>query len=273
MPRSPQEWTAWFGLVGAIATVVALFNNRFAVALASFASVAVIASAAMVTRARRRTRAAGLSVEGMALDSLRLAELGRTVSRDVIVSRAIHRARIAGADLEQWIELTGTARKRVGELAFSIDSDSRDSGEQWRCRGYDLAVDPHAEHPIQPIVGADGLSRKLVVPLAEEVRANGSVHVGIESSSIGCMRDGKDYFFSSLAFDQIPPVDWTIELTFACSTPSYVRQYGVSEGGQPYLRSSVVGATRAGDTCYMVRDRSSPARDTRIFVFYRSERL
>ena len=269
MPRSPQEWTAWFGLVGAIATVVALFNNRFAVALASFASVAVIASAVMVTRARRRTRAAALSVEGMALDSLRLAELGRTVGRDVIVNRAIHRARVVGADLEQWIELTGTARKRVGELAFSIDSDARDSGEQWRCRGYDLAVDPHAEHPIQPIVMADGLSRKLVVPLAEEVRANGSVHVAIESRSIGCMRDGKDYFFSSLAFDQIPPVDWTIELEFAGAAPTYARLYGVTDGGRPYLKCSLVGTTGPSGTNYTARDKASPARDVRVFVFDR----
>jgi hypothetical protein len=208
----------------------------------------------------------------MTLDSLRLSELSRTVSRDVIVSSVVHRARVAGADLEQWIECTGTARKRVGECAFSIDSDARASGPASTCRGYDLARDPNAQHPIEPIVMADGLSRKLVVPLAEEVEANGRVHAAIKSKSIGCMREGKDYFFSSLAFDQVVQIDWTIELIFRGSKPSWVRQYGLSRGGQPRLLSSVVGTSRADETCYVVRDKRSPPRDVRIFVYERTER-
>lgn len=273
MSGSPPEWTAWLGVIGAATTIVALFNDRFAVALASVAAVALILSANFVREARRKVRGAGLSIEEMAVDSLRLAEIGRTYSGDVVVHRAVHHASIRGADLEQWIEIEGIAQKRVGEVTFSLDSDSRTALENLACYGYDLIVDPAKRSPIAPMTKSlDGLSKKVVVPLAESVNRNGPIHAAVHSRTRGCMGPGKDYFFSSLAFDQLPPIDWTIELEFVDAPPAYVRQYDVTDGGQPHLRCSVVGTISPNGTKYTVRDKASPARAVRVFVFDRSER-
>lgn len=273
MPGSPPEWSAWLGVIGAATTIVAPLNDRFAVALASVAAVALILSAGFVREARRKVRGAGLSIEEMAVDSLRLAEIGRTFSRDVIVHRAVHHATIRGADLEQWIEIEGIAQKHVGEVTFSLDSDSRTSSENLACYGYDLIVNPAKRSPIAPMTKSlEGLSKKVVVPLAEGVNTNGPIHAAVHSRSRGCIGPGKDYFFSSLAFDQLPSVDWTIELEFVGAPPAYVRQYDVTDGGQPHLRCSVVGTTGQSGTKYTVRHNASPARDVRVFVFDRSGR-
>ena len=155
-------------------------------------------------RERLARAAASTIIEGYSIDSLNMANLRRRLDRDLVVQEADHTAHIQGQDLTITWKYSGYCRTgRASAFDFSIDSGAGTSFEELKCVAYDLGHDPEMLHTIRPIlVGPEGISKKISVPLLEPLKANESFGVFLKCTLPRCLTDGTAYYTSTLSFAQ-----------------------------------------------------------------------
>jgi hypothetical protein len=229
MVNAPENLIPWASVFSG--TAVVFLGLVHADAWTTFLGIAVSAAstAALVflKRKQRFAHFAGISVEGVNLDSLNIANLRRRLNKSLAVERAFQVAIIEGTDLHVAWQYDGFCRAESETgIEFSIDSENNVAFEQLQCFAYDLRNDPERAHEIAPLlVGSDGVSKKVRVPFLQPLTQKTTFSVLLQCTLPGCVTSGVQYYTSSLSFEQRSIASATVQLIFVKSRPEWVRVY------------------------------------------------
>jgi hypothetical protein len=273
MQSLQEALSAWTTLFGTILSVVGLIQSRaWLTVISALFVLAALAAGAYARRERLAVMAASIKVEGHNIDSLNMANLRRRVNRSLVLQQAGHVAEIDGEDLKITWHYTGYCRTdKETVIEFSVDSDNSVPFSRLGCFAYDLGRDPQRQHKIQPVlIGADGNSKKIAVPLLAPLRAKERFDVLLHCHLPGCMKAGFAYYTSTLSFDQDRVTSFRTKLVFAGQRPSWVRVYECDASGQTViLRDLRPVRERAGAYEYEDVAENVPGQMARIYVFWR----
>jgi hypothetical protein len=275
MQSLQETLSAWTTLFGTILSVVGLIQSRawLTVISASFALVA-LAVGLYARRERLAVTSASIKVEGHSIDSLNLANLRRRVNRSLVLQKADHLAEISGEDLHITWHYTGYCHaEKETVLEFSIDSDNRVPFGSLECFAYDLGRDPERKHKIRPVlIGADGNSKKVAVPLLAPLSAKDRFDVVLHCHLLGCVKPGFGYYTSTLSFNQDVVPSFGTRLVFAGVCPLWVRVYECGPTGETVLlRDLRPAGESAGRWEHEDAVENVPGQMARIYVFWRGE--
>src|SRR5262249_21965189 len=111
-------------------------------------------------------------------------------------------------------------------VEFSIDMDNHVPFEHLDCYAYDLRNDPQRTHRIRPVLlGSDGLSKKLAVPLLRPLAVMEPFSVMLTCRLPSCMKHGVDYYTSTVSVAQPSLQVSTVRLVFLREVPEWLRVY------------------------------------------------
>jgi hypothetical protein len=273
MSYSLETLAALATILGGAVSVLALVQSRAWLVLTSLFFVGLAIAAGFYARRERLARvAASTIIEGYSIDSLNMANLRRRLDRDLVIQEADHTARIDGQDLTITWKYSGYCRTgRASAFNFSIDSGAGTSFEDLDCVAYDLGHDPDLVHEIRPVlVGPEGVSKKISVPLLEPLKANQSFGVLLKCILPRCLTDGIGYYTSTLSFAQDRVRRCTVRLIFAGEAPSWMRVYDCADQRAPILLKSLTPAQRQPGLCeYIDVAKDIPGRSARVYMFWR----
>jgi len=252
MPYSLETLASLATILGTVISVVALLHSRAWLVLTSLFFVGLAITAGFYARRERRARDASSTViEGYSIDSLNIANLRRRLDRDFVVQEADHTARLEGEDLKITWRYSGYCRAaRASAFDFSIDSGAGTSFEELDCVAYDLGHDPEMVREIRPLlVGPEGISKKISVPLLEPLETNQSFGVLLKCTLPRCVTAGTGYYTSTLSFAQDRVRRCTVRLIFVGPAPSWMRVYDCSHQRAPVLLKSLAPSHQGPDLC------------------------
>jgi hypothetical protein len=239
-------------ILGSVVALLGLIQSQawLTVLGTGFAGVSLVA---IVSARRSRTvlRSARLTLEGLNLDSLNLANLRRRLNRSLVVQRAFHFAKIEGRNLTVAWQYEGFCRSKMEtSIEFSIDSDANVPFHELDCFAFDLQQDPNREHKIRPILlGNDGLSKKIAVPFLKPPEFQQPFRILLNCTLPDSVGSGIQYYTSSLSFDQRSVERLAVHLIFVRRTPGWVRVYECDAHGRPALISELRPFKNDGRTC------------------------
>ena len=232
----------WSSIFGTVLSVLGLSESSLLLAVLGSLLLAVSVTAlAYAQRQRQRLRLAAVKIEGRSIDSLNTASLGRRLNRSLIVQEADQVATINGEDLVMTWRYSGYCRApSESAIEFSIDTDNHIPFARLECFAYDLQHDPKRAHRIRSVLlGADGLSKKIAVPLLERLSAREPFNVVLICALPGCMKSGVEYYTSTVSVAQGNVPTCTVRLVFLIDRPEWVRVY----------ESDASGATKPSGIC------------------------
>jgi hypothetical protein len=273
MPYSLETLAALATILGTAISVLALMQSRAWLVLISLVFVGLAIAAGFWARRERLTRdAASTVIEGYSIDSLNMANLRRRLDRDFVVQEADHTARIEAEDLKISWKYSGYCRAdRASAFDFSIDSGAGTSFQELDCLAYDLGHDPDMLRAIRPLlVGPEGISKKISVPLLEPLKANQSFGVLLKCTLPRCLTAGTGYYISTLSFAQDRVRRCTVRLVFVGPAPSWMRVYECSCQRAPVLVKSLTPSRRELGSCeYLDAVEDVPGQSARVYLFRR----
>lgn len=228
----------WSSVIGTAVEVLGIVEQ--APWLAGLGLVLIAASIAAFTfgwKARQRLRLAAVTIEGRRIDSLNLASLERRLNRTLLIQEADQVATIKGEDLVVTWRYSGYCRAASeASVEFSIDMDNHVPFERLDCVAYDLRNDPGRTHAIRPVLlGSDGLSKKVAVPLLKRLSAQDPFSVLLRCSLPGCIKSGVEYYASSTSVSQPAIPEYTVRLLFVGDRPEWLRAYECDSNGKTAL--------------------------------------
>jgi hypothetical protein len=196
-----------------------------------------IAALLYAAKQRQRLKLAAVKIEGRSIDSLNLASLGRRLNRSLVIQEAEQVATIKSADLGIRWRYRGYCRApNESAIEFSIDTDNHIPFDRLDCFAYDLQNDPNRKHRIRPaLIGADGLSKKIAVPLLERLSMQEPFNVLLICTLPGCMKSGVEYYTSTLSVAQERIQKSTVRLIFLGDRPQWLRLYECGASGATNL--------------------------------------
>jgi len=273
MPYSLETLAALATILGTAISVLALLQSRAWLVLTSLFFVGLAIAAGIYARRERLARdAASTVIEGYSIDSLNMANLRRRFDRDFVVQEAAHTARIEGEDLKITWKYSGYCRTaRASAFDFSIDSGAGTSFDDLNCVAYDLGHDPDMVREIRPLlVGPEGISKKISVPLLEPLKAHQSFGVLLKCTLPRCVTTGTGYYTSTLSFAQDRVRRCTIRLEFVGVAPTWMRVYDCSHPRAPVLLKSLAPSRHEQDLSeYIDVVEDAPGRSARVYMFWR----
>jgi len=219
-------------ILGTAIGVLALVQSRAWLVMTSLFFVALALTGGVYARRERLARSsASTVVEGYSIDSLNMANLRRRLDRKFVIQSAEHIAQIKGEDLNITWKYSGYCRaKRASGFDFSVDSAAGKSFDELDCVAFDLGHDPNMDRPIRPLlVGPEGISKKITVPLAEPLQRDQTFGVLLRCTLPQCITVGTGYYISSLSFDQPHIKHCTVRMRFIGAAPAWVRVYECSQ--------------------------------------------
>jgi len=264
----------WATVVGTLTGVFGLFESHAWIAVFG----ALIASCSVGTliyaaRQRALVRSAALKVGNRSIDSLNLASLQRRLNRSLVIQQAENLAVIDGENLAVTWQCSGYCRAdRETALEFSIDADTNIPFDAMDCFAFDMRRDPRRRHAIRPVlVGPDGISKKVAVPLLAPLSRNETFSVEVKYRLPRCLNAATDYYTATLSFDQDTVQRLSVRLRFLHGLPQWIRVYECRAAGQVRLLKSLrprSGRPEAPEYLDDVED--VPAQYARIYMFSRS---
>jgi len=199
--------------------------------------------------------------------------LGRRLNRSLFIQEAHQVATIKGEDMGVTWRYSGYCRApHEAAVEFSIDTDNHVPFERLDCYAYDLQHDPKRMHRIRPVLlGADGLSKKIAVPLLEHLSARQPFSVLLICTLPACMKSGVEYYTSTMSVAQERIRTCTVRLVFLSDRPEWVRVYECGASGATKLLKDL---RPSRETAHLVEytDLATdvPAQSARIYVFCRT---
>jgi hypothetical protein len=273
MQFSFESLAALATVAGLIVSILALFQSRAWLLLTSLLVVCLAIGAVLYARRQRLAVAtASTVIEGRSIDSLNIANLKRRVNRAFVVQEAKHAARIEGNNLEIIWTYSGYCRvAHASTMEFSIDSETRVSFDELDCSAYDLGHDPEMARRIRPLlVGTDGISKKISVPLLEPVKAQESFGVLLKCTLPRCLPAGSGYYTSTLSFAQERVPRYEVRLVFIGTPPSWVRVYDCAPPRPATLLKTLAPSHHEPGLCeYIDVVEDAPGQSARVYMFWR----
>ncbi len=269
-----ESLATWSTILGTALSFFGLIQSRgwLAVLGVLFAGVS-IAALARAKKEAALVESAMVNIEGRNIDSLNLATLRRRVNRSLVVQEAHQVAEIKGDGLTITWKYSGYCRaERETAMEFSIDTDNNIPFGDLRCFAHDLQHDPAKKHRIRPLlVGPDGTSKKIAVPFLEPVFVQQPFCVLLKCYLPGCMKEGLEYYTSTLSFEQVLVRRSTVRLIFAGVLPDWVRVYACSASGRPELLKDLRPTREDLNVSeYLDAAEGVPGRSARVYVFRRA---
>ena len=264
----------WSTILGTVLSVLGFSESSlFLAVLGSLLLAGSLAALGYAERQRHRLRLAAVKIEGRSIDSLNVASLGRRLNRSLIVQEAEQEATIKGEDMVMTWRYSGYCRvPHEAAIEFSIDSDNHIPFERLDCFAYDLQHDPKRVHRIRPVLlGADGLSKKLAVPLLECLSDREPFNVILICALPGCMKSGVEYYTSTMSVAQECVPTSMVRLVFLSEKPEWVRVYECGTSGATKLLKDLRPSRETAQLIeYTDLANDVPAQSARIYVFRRT---
>jgi len=220
-----------------------------------------------------RLKLAAIKIEGRSIDSLNVASLRRRLNRSLVIQEAEQVATIKGEDLVVAWRYRGYCRApHESAIEFSIDTENHVPFERLDCFAYDLQHDPKRMHRIRPVLfGADGLSKKIAVPLLERLSMREPFSVLLNCALPGCMKSGVEYYTSTFSVAQERIQKSTVRLVFLGDRPEWLRVYECGASGETKLVKDLRPSRETAHlTEYTDLVIDVPAQSARIYVFRRT---
>jgi hypothetical protein len=273
MPFSLETLAALATIFGAVISVLALLQSRAWLVLTGLFLVGVAIAAGLYARRERLARdAASTVIEGYSIDTLNIANLRRRLDRGFVVQEAEHTARIEGEDLKITWTYSGYCRSgRTSAFDFSIDSGAVTAFDDLDCVAYDLGHDPDMVCAIRPLlVGPEGISKKISVPLLEPIDADQPFGVLLKCTLPRCVTAQIGYYTSTLSFAQDRVRRCTIRLEFLGVAPTWMRVYDCSHPRGPVLLKSLTPSRQEPELSeYIDVVDNVPGQSARVYMFWR----
>jgi hypothetical protein len=273
MPYSLETLAALATLVATAISILALMHSRAWLVLTSLFFVALAIAAGIYGRRERLARdATSTVIEGYSIDSLNIANLRRRLDRGFVVQEADHTGRIEGENLKITWKYSGYCRAgRMAAFDFSIDSGAGAAFADLDCVAYDLAHDPEMVRAIRPLlVGPEGVSKKISVPLLEPLQADQPFGVLLKCTLPRCVTAEIGYYTSTLSFAQDRVRRCTIRLEFVGVAPTWMRVYDCSQPRTPILLKSLAPSRQEPGLCeYIDVVENAPGQSARVYMFWR----
>ena len=264
----------WSSILGTAIGILGFINSSQWLAVLGFLFIAgSVAALLYAEKQRLRLKLAAVKIEGRSIDSLNLASLGRRLNRSLIVQEADQVATINGEDLVMTWRYSGYCRaSHEAAVEFSIDSDNNIPFERLQCYAYDLQRDPYRMHRIRPVLlGADGLSKKIAVPLLHRLTKREPFDVLLICTLPGCMKSGVEYYTSTMSVAQERVPTSTVKLVFLTKRPEWVRVYECDASGATKLLKDVRPSHEADEPIeYTDQANDVAAQSARIYMFRRN---
>lgn len=203
------------------------------------------------------------------IESLVLADMYRTSTSSLCLNEVVHKAIINHQDLSVIWNYSGVCIDKKGESKFllSISGDSQCLFADLNCYGYDLIEDVDRLNKINPIlISSDGLCKKISLPLLRKLNQHDPFSVEFHYTWLSCIKNKKDYFISSLSFENNKVNKYTVILEFKDINPDWVRVYNSS--GE-LIKSLVLTEENDGNYIYVDDVNEPSAHSTLIYQFYR----
>jgi hypothetical protein len=223
MDSTRETISFWLTTLGTILSVLGVVQAySWLTGFGAFLLMASLGVFLYAVRERERVLSATVRVGDRSIDSLNVATLLRRLNRSLVVQEVSHCAEIEGENLKIAWQYTGYCCVACeGVIEFSIDTDSNIPFDSLKCLAYDLLHDPRLKHGIRPfLVGPDGISKKIAVPLLEPLGAAEPFKVLLSCDLPGCMKHGLEYYTSTLSFAQQQILQVTTRITFRGSGPN-----------------------------------------------------
>jgi hypothetical protein len=263
----------WSSLLGTVLSFLGLSDSsRWLALLGLFLLAGSIAFLLYARTQRQRLKLATIKIEGRSIDSLNAASLARRLNRSLVVQEAEQTATINGEDLTLEWRYTGYCRApSEAAVEFSVDTDNHVPFERLECYAYDLRNDPGQMHRIRPVLlGPDGLSKKIAVPLRERLSAQEPFSVLLTCKLPGCMKSGVEYYTSTVSVEQERIQTSTVRLVFLGERPEWLRVYECGTTGETRLLKDLRPSRESAPlTEYVDLATDVPAQSARIYVFRR----
>jgi len=273
MPFSLESLAALATIVGTIVSVLALLQSRAWLLLISLLVVCLSILAVLYARKQRLALdAASTVIEGHSIDALNIGNLRRYVNRTLVVQEAQHTAKIEGEDLEITWRYSGYCKARSeSSIEFSVNSENNTAFGKLNCIAYDLGNDPEMSHEIQPLlVGPEGLSKRISVPLLRPLSANQPFEVMLRCSLPRCIKAGFSYYASTLSFSQDRVGRCEVRMIFVGAAPSWLRVYESTLQKPAALVKSLAPSRQEPGLCeYLDIAEDRKGQSTRVYMFWR----
>ena len=273
MQFSLESLAALATIAGLIVSVLALFQSRAWLLLTSLLIMALAVGAVFYARRQRlAVVTASTVIEGQSIDSLNIANLKRRVNRTFVVQEARHTARIEGDDLEITWKYSGYCKAApASTMEFSIDSEARISFDELDCVAFDLGHDPEMTRQIRPLlIGTDGISKKISVPLLKPVKAQEPFGVLLKCTLPRCLPAGSGYYTSTLSFAQNRVPRYEVRLIFVGTAPSWVRVYDCAPPRPAMLLKTLAPSHQEPGLCeYSDAVENILGQSARVYLFWR----
>jgi hypothetical protein len=271
MRKWRDELATWASILGSVVALLGIIQSQTAIALggAFFVALSVV-TLVYARRHQRLLQSASISIEGLNLDSLNIANLRRRMNRTLVLQRGYQLAKIEGRDLTVAWQYEGfCCANRETSIEFSVDSENNLPFEELDCFAFDLQQDPDRRHKIRPmLVGGDGLSKKIAVPFLKPLTSQQPFSVLLNCQLSGCISTGVQYYTSTVSFDQRHVNQLAVHLIFVRNSPDWVRIYQCDKSGHPKLFSELRPFKNDGETCeYIDLAEHVPGQSVRIYVY------
>jgi hypothetical protein len=264
----------WSSILGtAIALLGFVNSSRWLAILGLFVIAGSVAALLYIERQREQLKRATVKIEGRSIDSLNIASLGRRLNRSLVVQQVNQIANIKGDDMTMTWRYRGYClASRETVIEFSIDTDNHIPFYQLDCLAYDVRHDPKRRHPLRPVLlSADGLSKKLAVPLLKPLAAEEPFDVFLACALPGCMKTGVEYYTSTLSVAQERVRTSTVRLVFIGDRPRWLRVYECGTSGVAKLVKDLRPSRATPQrTEYADVANDVPAQSARIYLFRRT---
>ena len=270
-----ETFTFWATVLGTALAVFDLIHSRAWLTGISLTFLgAAIFSSLYAWRERRTVKSATVKIEGRSIDSLNIANLRRRINQSLVIQEGEQLARIEGEDLTMTWRYTGYCRaEQETAMEFSVDSDNNVPFDELRCVAYDLRRDPGMQHKIRPLlVGPDGISKKIAVPFLAPLKVQEPFGVLLKCHLPGCMKDGLEYYTSTLSLGQDQVRRSAVRLLFVGERPEWVRVYECDSFGNAALLKDLQAARENNQMSeYVDVADNVPAQSARIYAFMRAD--
>lgn len=265
----------WSGILGTVLSVLGLSESSRWLAGFGFLLAAVSVTSLLYARRQRvRLKSASVKIEGRSIDSLNVASLGRRLNRSLVVQEADQVATIKGEDMVVTWRYSGYCRaSHESAVEFSIDADNHIPFSRLECYAYDLRNDPHRQHRIRPVLlGSDGLSKKVAVPLLERLSARDPFSIVLTCRLPGSMKSGVEYYASTASVAQDRIQTCTVRLVFLRDRPEWLRVYECGNTGTTRLLKDLRPSHETSRLSeYLDIATDVQARSARIYLFRRPD--
>lgn len=277
MQSFKDSFAFWSSVLGTVLGFLGVYESSrlFAIAGTLFVGTAAIALA-VAARERRRLRSASLTIEGRKIDSLNLANLGRRLNHSLVVQEADQTVTINGEDASiTWLYTGYCQAPTEAAVEFSIHTENHVPFNRLDCVAHDLRNDAQRLHSIRPIlVGSDGISKTVAVPLAQPMKAKDPFAVLLRCTLRGCMKSGIDYYAATTSVSQDAIPIHSVRIAFVRDYPSWVRAYECDAAGTIRLLRDLRPATKSASRIeYVDIANGVNGQAARIYVFQRAESL